>query len=118
MRSSRNRLTVRLALPPPLEGRASATVHAVRSLRPRVEAGDATDRHFDDFYSAINSELRSLDLKLSRVKYPHDKQVYMGVVNTVRTGVVGFSPSARRRRKPHDTVRGGARTWAGRELWA
>jgi len=76
-----------------------------------VEAGDATDRHFDDFYSAINSELRSLDLKLSRVKYPHDKQVYMGVVNTVRTGVVGFSPSARRRRKPHDTVRGDARTW-------
>jgi hypothetical protein len=63
------------------------------TLRPRAGAGDAIDRHFDNFYSAINVELRSLDLKLSRVKYPHDKQVYMGIVNTVRTRGA-FSPSA------------------------
>jgi hypothetical protein len=42
------------------------------------------DRHFDTFYSAINSELQSIDLKLARVKYPHDKKVYVGIVNTVR----------------------------------
>mmetsp|Transcript_32760 Transcript_32760/g.71488 ORF Transcript_32760/g.71488 Transcript_32760/m.71488 type:complete len:198 (-) Transcript_32760:135-728(-) len=41
------------------------------------------DRNFDSFWSAINSAIRIADLKLQRVRYPHDGDVYIGIVNTL-----------------------------------
>lgn len=41
------------------------------------------DRNFDTFWSAINSTIQLVDLKLQRLRYPYDNTTYIGIVNTL-----------------------------------
>ncbi|KAK3262664.1 hypothetical protein CYMTET_28491 [Cymbomonas tetramitiformis] len=40
------------------------------------------DRNFDEFWGSINSEIGYTHLALRRLKFPHDGQLYIGIVNT------------------------------------
>lgn len=41
------------------------------------------EEHFDDMIGAQNDEMRPLSFQIKKLWHPQDKQVYIGLVNTV-----------------------------------